>query len=152
MKKILFLFGLLSATSLLAVQPSAYNCTIGDMSISFTMNSAVDSDGMTIMEPTIVMNGNSYSSDQISMDHTMMGTVYSIRMGYIPDLRSNYVSFLMPSVNVMPGRGEVSFRATMYNHYKRTSFGGTGMVHGVIDNIGTGTSMTCVAPGIEEVP
>src|SRR5690606_7790584 len=134
------------------VQPTVYNCTIGDMSVGFTMNQAVDSEGREIMEPTIVMNEVSYDSDRVSVDHTMMGTVYSIRMGYIPDLRSNYVSFLMPMVNVMPGRGEVSFRATMFNHYKRTSIGGSGMVHGVIDNVGTGTSMTCTAPAVEEVP
>lgn len=112
-----------------ATPANHYLCSGVGVSVSYSTTSFV---GEPLITFKIGKNNFSGSGDHIQVQHTQLGNLVTIVKSSIPDLHTNTLTFLAPSVNVSDIGDSKNFTSSMFATRTRTTIGGPQLVDGLI--------------------
>ncbi len=112
-----------------ATPANHYLCSGVGVSVSYSTTSFV---GEPLITFKIGKNNFSGRGDHIQVQHTPLGNLVTIVKSSIPDLHTNTLTFLAPSVNVSDIGDSKNFTSSMFATRTRTTIGGPQLVDGLI--------------------
>jgi hypothetical protein len=146
MKKLSVLVaGLMGMSAFAApVQPNLFECRGQGVEVGFTTTSFQG-------KPTFSLKQNGQSThrtgDELRQVKTVAGTLVSVNLRYVPDLKTDSATLVVPHINIRDHE-EVKFGTMLILTSSRTSIGGPGLVQGVI-NPSSYVPVSCTAKHVQ---
>ena len=145
MEKLLVLLLLVGVSAVAAPKaPNLFTCKADGIDLTYSTSNF---SGQPQFSVKINRNQYSKSGKNISVEKTSLGNVVSITKRSIPDLKSETVSLVVPSINLDDRTKEVEFETTLVETEHKTSIGGPQLVSGIL-NPSKYTTVTCVAKSV----
>ena len=106
-----------------------YECSGVGVGVSYSIDSFLGGPSISFK---IGKNSFSASGDEIQVQHTALGNLVTIVKSSIPDLHTNTLTFLAPSINVSDFGDSKNFTSWLFATRTRTTIGGPQFVEGLI--------------------
>lgn len=121
-----------------------YECSGVGVSVSYSTTSF---SGEPLITFKIGKNSFSARGDEILVQHTALGNQVTIVKSSIPDLHTNTLTFLSPSVNVSDIGVSKNFTSWLFATRTRTTIGGPQFVEGLIQ-LNKSWTLSCKAKAV----
>lgn len=136
---------LVSSTSFAQLIPAnQYHCIGKNIEVNYSASSLT---GEPLLNITLKSGQFSAKGDSITVQATVLGNLVSMVKSATPDLSTDYLTVLLPDVNVTTLGAETKFNSSLFITHSRTSIGGPTLVMGAIERNNT-RSLACTATAV----